>query len=47
MPNEMREYIEEALGEYGEVVTWDGCDAAIIGIVERCGQAPLVCYDYE
>ena len=42
--NEMREWLAERVED---AVTWDGCDAAIIGVVERCSQPPLVCYDYE
>ena len=25
----------------------DGFEAAFIGIIERCGQVPIYCYDYE
>lgn len=46
MLSPIREFLNDRL-EDGEAVTWDGCDAAIVGIVERCGQPPLVCYDYE
>ena len=44
MLNEMREWIEERMED--GTTTWDGCDAAIVGVVERCSQPPLVCYDY-
>lgn len=26
---------------------WDGCDTALIGRVERCGQDPLAAYSYD
>lgn len=26
---------------------WENLDEAIIGVVERCNQEPIVCYDYE
>jgi hypothetical protein len=36
------------LREYGEeLLLADGLDAAIIGVVERCGQQPFVVYDAE
>ena len=46
MPNAIRELLNDRLPE-GEAITWDDCDAAIIGVVERCGSPPLVCYDYD
>lgn len=33
--------------EIGEVLVADGFDDAAIGIAERCGQPPIVIYDYE
>lgn len=39
----MRAFIDERAD--GALV-WNNCDEAIIGVVERCGGPPLVCYDY-
>lgn len=42
------EQILEVLAAYNpQIITWDGFDAAIIGIADRCGQPALVIYDYE
>ena len=41
---EMREWLADRMD--GETVTWDGCEAALVGVVERCGQPSLPCYDY-
>lgn len=30
-----------------ELIFWDDLDDAIIGTVSRCGEGPVVCYDYE
>lgn len=30
-----------------DAILWDDCDAAIIGMVSRCGSEPIVCYDYD
>lgn len=30
-----------------ETILWDGCDAAIVGVVETCGRPTVVAYDYE
>jgi hypothetical protein len=30
-----------------ETALWEGLDSAIIGIAERCGQDPVVVYDYD
>ena len=30
-----------------ELLTMDGFDKCIIGVVERCGQPPIVCYDRQ
>ena len=30
-----------------EALIWDGCDAAIIGVAERCSQPPLVVYCWD
>lgn len=30
-----------------EALRWNDCDAAIVGIAERCGQPTLLVYDYE
>lgn len=40
---EMLAFVEERADG---AVLWADCDAAIVGIVERCGGEPLVCYDY-
>mgnify|MGYP001009893774 FL=1 len=32
---------------YESVLLADGFDDAAIGVVERCGQPPIVVYDYE
>lgn len=29
-----------------ETLTIDGCDEAVLGFFERCGQPPVVVYDY-
>ncbi len=43
--------IQEALEEAGfqpdELLTMDGYDDCIVGVVERYGQPPIVCYDKE
>jgi hypothetical protein len=41
------EIIEQIAEDYPEALTADGFDDAIIGVVERCGQPTLVCYDYD
>jgi hypothetical protein len=41
----LRKAIEDI--EIGEVLVADGFDDAAIGIAERCGQPPIVIYDYE
>lgn len=33
--------------DYDEVTVADGFDDAAVGIVERCGQPPIVVYDYN
>ena len=40
--------IDELLerGEEHNLIKWDGCDKAIIGIGYRCGQHPMYVYDY-
>ena len=30
-----------------ELITWDDCDEAIVGIVSRCGMGALVLYDRD
>lgn len=32
---------------YENITMADGMEAAAIGVVERCGQPPIVIYDYE
>ncbi|HXA25616.1 MAG TPA: hypothetical protein VNW90_25335 [Acetobacteraceae bacterium] len=39
--------IRETLAEeYPELLTADGFDDAILGVVEGCGRETVVCYDY-
>lgn len=43
-----RRWVEEyAEGSEQELPVWDDCDAAIVGIVSRCGSPDCVVYDYE
>ena len=39
--------LEELEESYPEALTADGFDDAIVGVVERCSQATVVCYDYQ
>ena len=39
--------MDDFLSQYEGLLTWDDCDEAIIGVGERCGQEPIVVYDYE
>lgn len=40
--------VEKIILEWGdELLTMDGFDDCIIGVVERFDQLPIVCYDYE
>jgi hypothetical protein len=41
----MNDKIEWLNGRVDYALTADGFDDAIIGVGERCGQPPLVCYD--
>ena len=41
--DELRAFVNERAD--GALII-DDCDVAIIGVAERCGQPPLVCYDY-
>jgi hypothetical protein len=38
----LREWLEN---NYDELMFADGFDEAIVGVVERCGSPPVVCYD--
>lgn len=29
------------------MITWDGCDSAIVGVVSRCGMKSVVCYEFD
>lgn len=29
------------------MITWDGCDSAIVGVVVRCGMPSVVCYEFD
>lgn len=40
-----REEILERFDEDEELMFMDGYDDCIVGIVERFGQAPIICYD--
>ena len=42
MIQEIAEFAEE-----NEMLTMDGYDDCIVGVVERFGQPPLVCYDRD
>ena len=43
----MSDEMQELLDRYGDLVVWDDCDEAIVGVAERCSQPPLVVYDYD
>jgi len=30
-----------------DILVLDGCDDAILGVVQRCGQPPIVIYDFD
>jgi hypothetical protein len=45
MNETIRDWLKQTLDS--EAVLWDDCDAAIVGIVERCGEPPVAAYDYE
>jgi hypothetical protein len=36
---------EEAFSDDEDLITWDGFDEAIVGLVARCGMEPVVLYD--
>ena len=40
--SKFREYLSES---YEDLLFADGFDDAIMGVVERCGTTPVVCYD--
>lgn len=40
-----RDVLNELSEYYGELLVADGFDEAIIGLGERCGSPPIVCYD--
>ena len=42
--NEKRKWVTEMCSE---VALWDGMDAALIGIAERCGQPRVAVYDRD
>jgi hypothetical protein len=29
------------------MITWTGCDSAIVGVVARCGLRSVVCYEFD
>ena len=43
----MKEILERLAEENPDVVTWDGFDAAVVGIGCRCSKDTLVVYDYD
>ncbi len=44
----MREWIDQLADEWEyDLTVMDGFDDCIVGIVERCTMAPIVCYDRE
>jgi hypothetical protein len=45
MSKTLRENIAELWGE--DMLFADGFDDAIVGVVHRCGQESVVCYDYD
>lgn len=48
-PKDGHTFIEElrAVDEETEVIHYPGLEPAIIGLVERCGQEPVLCYSRE
>ena len=40
----VRDWIDEIAP--GAIV-WNDCDSAIVGVADRCGDEPLVVYDYD
>lgn len=43
-PNGLDEFLDNGLEP--DLIKWDGCDKAIIGVGYRCGQHPMYVYDY-
>ena len=41
------EILEQLEENYPETLKADGFDDAILGVVERCSQPTLICYDYR
>jgi len=41
------EILEQLRDEYPELLTADGFDEAVIGLVEGAARGPVICYDYE
>jgi hypothetical protein len=44
MDTPKRRWISET---HGEVMLWDGCDEALLGIGMRCGQKPVAVYSHD
>lgn len=43
-PSEVREFLEDS---NPEALFMDGCDSALVGVAQRCGQPDLAIYSWE